>query len=148
MLVNPVSGTGGTIFNGGLLYLFATDRTKTLWTKLTEMMWKLEREIKERPDNKTISEGKNDQIFLSTLICERYANVTTELLTLDVYADGKWYSMTDAQREKLHPIVISNNWIIGNNNKINRAKKWNHWFLRPDNTCDMETVKKVVYTEF
>ncbi|XP_045186422.2 uncharacterized protein LOC123544411 isoform X1 [Mercenaria mercenaria] len=147
MLVNPVSNTGGTVFNGGLLYLFATDRTKTLWTKLTEMMWKLEREIKEKPNNKAISEGQNDQTFLSKLIRERYANITTQLLTLDVYADGKWYSMSNAQRQKLHPIVISNNWIIGNKNKINRAKEWNHWFLRPDNTCDMDTVKKIVYSE-
>ncbi|XP_045186477.2 uncharacterized protein LOC123544468 [Mercenaria mercenaria] len=148
MLVNPVSNTGGTIFNGGLLYLFATNRTIAFWTKLTEMMLKLERDIKEKPDKNAISEGQNDQIFLSKLIRERYANITTELLTLDVYADGKWYSMTDAQRQQLHPIVISNNWIIGNKNKINRAKKWNHWFLRPDNTtCDLEMVTKTVYTE-
>ncbi|XP_053390571.1 uncharacterized protein LOC128553444 [Mercenaria mercenaria] len=147
MLVNPVSNTGGTIFNGGLLYLFATNRTKALWSKLTEMMRKLERDIKDKPDNKSISEGYNDQTFLSQLIRARYANITTQLLTLDVYADGKWYSMSNAERQKLHPIVISNNWIIGNKNKIIRAKKWNHWFLRPDNTCDMDTVKKIVYSE-
>lgn len=33
----------------------------------------------------------------------------------------------------------------GNKAKIDRAKKWKHWFIRDDFTCDMELVNKTVY---
>ncbi|XP_060568854.1 uncharacterized protein LOC132727402 [Ruditapes philippinarum] len=145
MLVNPVSNTGGSVFNGGLLYMFATERTQALWTMLTAMMKTLEQSLKNKSDKMAISEGDNDQTYLSKLIRERYANITYNLLTLDKYSDGQWYSKSEDERRKLRPLVISNNWIIGNKNKISRAKKWNHWFLKSDGTCDVETVNKIVY---
>lgn len=44
----------------------------------------------------------------------RFANITTRELPLDTYADGKWYSVSKEIRETWKPVLISNNWIIGN----------------------------------
>lgn len=33
----------------------------------------------------------------------------------------------------------------GNKAKIDRAKKWKHWFIHDDFTCDMDLVNNTVY---
>lgn len=144
ILVNPVSQTQG-IVNGGLVYLFATERTKSLWRQLTEMMEDLGRRIGVDDDVTRVSEMENDQQYLSTLINQRYADIRTRILPLERYADGHWYNLSPSEQSKTHPILISNNWIIGNKNKISRAKQWGHWFVRDDGTCDDELVSRTVY---
>lgn len=60
------------------------------------------------------------------------------------FADGKWYSLSQKVKDKSNPYLINFNWIIGNSNKIARAKKWGHWFIKEDNSCDAEQVSKIV----
>jgi UDP-arabinose 4-epimerase len=60
-----------------------------------------------------------------------------------MFAPGKYYS------EKHHyktPMVILNNWIIGNDAKKKRAQRWGHWYLSDDGKCKKQqnTVTGVV----
>lgn len=144
ILINPVSLTNGRISNGGLIYTFSTPKSIQLWNKLVEMMRGLGEKLESMPDNAKFSEYENDQEFFSQLIRERYADVQTHDLPLERYADGVWYMMSDTERAKTNPIMISNNFIEGNVNKMKRAKQWKHWFLRDDCTCDVDLVSRTV----
>ena len=42
--------------------------------------------------------------------------------------------------------IVNNNFIQGNQAKINRAKRFGHWFLNYDGSCDDRSVKKIVQT--
>lgn len=142
ILVNPVADRPGTIAIG-FIYLFPTEATIMTWQELNRKLYDLDKKIKTLPPGQLISEGDNDQIYLSRIINKRLGGLTMKLLPLDEYPDGKWYNLKDSLRKKSHPYVINNNWIIGNKRKISRAKKWGHWFLNFDRTCDTEKVKRI-----
>ena len=94
----------------------------------------------------------------------RLSNVgTLKVKTLDTckYPNGKWYDSgrggngakyrrrcrnKDAHEwgsERTNLVVIQNNWMVGNERKVLRAKRWNHWFLDGDgNTCSSHVVLK------
>lgn len=58
------------------------------------------------------------------------------------FARGEWYQDVTYRTRCPHPKVIQNNYIVGNDDKASRAKKWNHWFLNIDGACvhEMPTV--------
>lgn len=70
ILVNPVAGTK-SVYAGGFLYLFPTPKGKALWKKVTEMMVNLGERLSKMKDNQPISEGDNDQQYLSRLINQK-----------------------------------------------------------------------------
>lgn len=144
VLVTPVSDRPG-IIAGGFLFMRPTMAMKNTWHALTDKLHNLDSRLKKLPPNKAISEGENDQQFLSALIMSKYKGLRYKMLTLQVYADGKWYSYPETKRNKLDPDIINNNWALGNKAKIDRAKQWHHWFVKEDNiSCDMDAVKKIV----
>lgn len=143
ILVNPVSERPG-IIAGGFLYMFPTDATKSLWNELNNKLLQLDAKIKSLPAASGISEGENDQMYISGLVSKKFAGVKAKTLPLEEYADGKWYTFPEKKRQALNPYVINNNWALGNQNKISRAKEWNHWFIKEDNSCDMEKVGQIV----
>ena len=52
------------------------------------------------------------------------------------FARGQWYTSVEYRKRCPSPWLLTNNWIIGNAAKIERAKKWNHWFLgEHQNAC-------------
>ena len=83
--------------------------------------------------------------ILSHLFYCRYNDIRVKELPLETYADGKWYEKPAAERIASHPLIINNNWVLGNEKKKQRAIQWGHWFVKDDLTCDMTQVKKVVY---
>lgn len=145
VLVNPVARTNNSVFAGGFLWLYVTDKAKALWKKLTEEMIALGERISKKADTAAVSEGENDQQFFSRLIREKYKNVTYKILPLDIYADGQWYNLPENKRKESRPVIINNNWVLGNDAKISRAKKWKHWFIDDNLKCDMDLVSKTVY---
>ena len=34
-------------------------------------------------------------------------------LTLDIYADGKWYELPEEKRKTSEAIIVNNNWVLG-----------------------------------
>ncbi|KAL3857726.1 hypothetical protein ACJMK2_012376 [Sinanodonta woodiana] len=143
LLVNPVAERKNT-YAGGFLYMWPTKNTVELWKELTKRMLNLGDRIKKFPGNKYVVESENDQMYFSALITEKYADIKFKVLPLTDYADGKWYSLPDKERMASRPLVINNNWVEGNAKKIARAKKWGHWFIKEDSSCDMNQVKKVL----
>lgn len=128
---------------GGFIYMKPTTATKKLWKRLTEKMRILGKEIKQKDPKKHVSESKNDQIFFMQLIQNRYANIKYHVLPWDFYPDGKWYTNIKNKQLK-RPVIINNNWVIGNEKKIKRAKKWGHWFVDENFKCLMNDVDRVV----
>ena len=49
----------------------------------------------------------------TSCIC-RYGGIRVALLHLDIFNDGRWYNMTKKSQLKLDPVLINNNFIIGN----------------------------------
>ena len=49
-------------------------------------------------------------------------------LPWNLFADGRWYILEQA-RNGTRPFMINNNWAVGSEKKITRAKKHGHWFL-------------------
>ncbi|XP_060587724.1 uncharacterized protein LOC132743211 [Ruditapes philippinarum] len=146
IIVNPVYGTKD-LFASGFILLRKTCRSKIVWQKVTDMMNELGKRIADLHEDDVLENygSENEQKYLADLILDGYGNVTLKMLPLELYADGQWYNLNDEERAKIRPIIINNNWIIGNQAKIERAKQWNHWFLRGDHTCDMDLVKKIIY---
>ena len=70
VLVNPVAERPG-VYAGGFLYLFTTEKAKSLWKELTNQMHALGERIKTLPKDKYISEADNDQIYFSGLITKK-----------------------------------------------------------------------------
>ncbi|XP_052082158.1 uncharacterized protein LOC127719858 [Mytilus californianus] len=143
ILVNPVSNRPGVIA-GGFIYMFPTHATKVLWAELNAKLLTLEKKISNLSPEMGIPESQNDQMYLSDLVKKRVSGLKPKYLPLDEYADGKWYSFPEKIRATLDPYVINNNWVIGNKNKILRAKSWGHWFVLSDNTCDRDQIKNIV----
>mmetsp|Transcript_3700 Transcript_3700/g.17028 ORF Transcript_3700/g.17028 Transcript_3700/m.17028 type:complete len:639 (+) Transcript_3700:199-2115(+) len=51
------------------------------------------------------------------------------------FARGEWYEDKNFRARCPVPKVIQNNYVEGNKKKIDRAKRWGHWFLNPNGTC-------------
>jgi len=50
-----------------------------------------------------------------------------------LFACGQWYSSPAVRASSPRPLVVQNNWIIGNSAKKMRAVEWGHWF--DDTAC-------------
>ena len=131
----------GGIPGFGFIRISPTPNVKDLFF---EMEQKFKKQI---PNNlKNFESGisvQGEQAILHTLIQKRtqksYKNLTFEMLPNYDYVSGRWYDGGVRQdsaevrayvRQHGVPYVINNNWIIGNENKIKRAKRWGHWFLQ------------------
>ena len=119
---------------GCFLLLNPTPATTRLWARLTERMDGLNEQIAGKSALAPVSEGTNDQTFLSDLIKERYGGVRVAVLPEALFPDGKWYDLPHLRAATPAALVIHNNWIVGNAAKIRRAKALGHWFLSANST--------------
>lgn len=138
-----------TMVCGCFLLLNPTQVTIHLWTQLTQKMDKLYEQIAGRSASAGVSEGTNDQTFLSALLHQKYGGVQVAILPEALFPDGRWYTKPELRAAKSAPLIIHNNWVIGNAAKIRRAKKFNHWFLSKDSTksnivCNMTAVRDLI----
>lgn len=67
----------------------------------------------------------------------RESNLTVSWLDVCEFSSGKWYSSAKLREKCPTPMVLQNNWIVGNKEKMKRARNWGHWFL--DATCSCST---------
>lgn len=131
--------------NGGFLYLFPTLPTIQTFKELNRMMQALYQKIKDIPSQKFVKDSENDQTYLSKLNNERYAGLKSVTIRFRFFPDGKWYDISEGERRQTNPILIHNNWIVGNQAKINRSKMWGHWFLKKDRTCNLNYIKRFFF---
>lgn len=77
----------------------------------------------------------NDQALLTTLAKE--AKLKVFWFDKCDFATGKWFSSEKYRRACPRPKLIHNNYLVGNQVKIQRAKEYNHWFFNELNdTCE------------
>lgn len=143
MVFHGISGKAEKI-NGGFLYLFPTAPTKSVFKALNMILLRMDKKLQELPPGQCISERENDQEFLSKLVYMQYAGAKSKVFPLTTFGDGKWYSLPEVDRQSYKPYLINFNWIVGNKNKILRAKEWGHWFIKEDGMCDNDRVLKTL----
>nr|XP_006823243.1 PREDICTED: uncharacterized protein LOC102804226 [Saccoglossus kowalevskii] len=144
MHVNVENYNKGDRFCAGFLFLNATRATQRVWNTLTMRL--SERMSTLKDGQRKISAKGSEQIMLSN-IAIREDPIELNYLPKDRFVSGQWYNSVKMQHN-LTPVVLQNNYVIGNENKIRRAKKWGHWFLSRDmvqcivNVCQNLTPKK------
>ena len=135
---------GDKLIQGGFQLLRPTKATLTAWTtmaeKLETVLQKAKKKWKRRKkkDNKykiNLGNSGNEQRIMNSII---YGNTTNNVhvswLDPQLFIPGNLYKGTDLGL-KSPPIIVLNNWIKGNAAKIERAKKWNHWYLDDKGRC-------------
>lgn len=151
---------------GNFLYLNPTLATKRLWR---EVSFRFEREFyAQKMDKRTSLKHKymeNDQSLLTKLIFFDHefkirSPVVFRALNTELFVDGRWYEYPDvkiyASPQARSPVLINNNFLIGIDAKMQRAKKHGHWFLKSPTAgnsapsdqlpawCDADQVRKAV----
>lgn len=141
----------------GWMKVAANQRTKLLfrdlWQQLHDNLSKLSGKSSTEV---TYSQSFSEQITMKRLLKERHTDVTVDLVDSCDYAMGVWYEENAkavlsgaALRSRCTPthgmpVVINNNWIVGNDAKIRRAKAWGHWFIDDQGTCWPDLVSRAM----
>eukprot|EP01084_Bolivina_argentea_P189755 326257_1 len=118
---------------GGFIAYNPSMALRNLFEKFTyDYITLIESKKDNENDNPYVGEEGNDQVLLTKLIKQNKL-INVSYVSDKEYVTGKWYERE--RRRKKEVIFIHNNWNSGNENKINRAKKWKHWFLSKDGKC-------------
>ncbi len=122
--------------NGGFLYIHATEGTKALYKLIRD---RFKREFIANGMHKngpSYRKGiKNDQTYLTHILFhvpsfQSKYNVKFQALDSNQFVLGNWYEKNDYYGvNSVSPTVINNNFIIGIDNKIARARRFGHWFI-------------------
>ncbi len=110
MVCMPAAGFNGRTAAGGFILLKPTTLTLQLWKSLTKLL----------PTN------YNEMTILNKLIRKVKPHIIW--LSNKYFPSGQWYSNLSYQKAS-RPVVIQNNYIVGNEKKISRAKHYNQWYL-------------------
>ena len=116
-----------SIPEGGFIYLNATAKVLEMWIGLRVQ---LERTLMKHSSEQNIGDAGSEMLMLPRHLHQ----VNWTFFPREKFVSGLWYD-NDEMRQNSSPVVIQNNWIIGNSAKMARAKKWGHWFLKEDLTC-------------
>lgn len=96
------------------------------------------------------AEAAAEQVILQGLLTKGESDVAYSPLNRCTYASGQWYDPANVQLRETclvrhgPPIVINNNWIVGNDAKVDRSKQWGHWFVNGDGRCDDSLLARAV----
>ena len=84
----------------------------------------------------------------ATYISENYASsgVTIAWLPTDRYVSGRWYAENELNSTR--ETVIQNNFIVGTEAKIRRAREFGHWFLDSQGSCVGKEVDPAMLGQF
>ncbi|XP_021369514.1 UDP-D-xylose:L-fucose alpha-1,3-D-xylosyltransferase-like [Mizuhopecten yessoensis] len=130
---------------GGFMCLMPTEAALKVWGELSERMLSLHNSLTSLKDNEKVADETNDQVFFSSIMEQERKNIKVYEFSNKKIVDGKWYiDFTGKDRKEMRPFIINNNWVLGNKDKITRAKKWGHWFVSDSLQCNMMQVNKVI----
>ncbi|TMS35745.1 hypothetical protein L596_003073 [Steinernema carpocapsae] len=85
-----------------------------------------------------------DQDVLDRLCKSQFKGVVCRTFEWDEIADGKWFKLSEAERTKLRPFIVNNNYYVGVHNKVARQAINNLWFLTPKGRCALTKVEKAL----
>jgi hypothetical protein len=106
-----------------------------VWKK---MLRRLNEVLKKSDGRDHIGDEGSEQHMLNALIQEE-PGLQVGWLPREYFVPGVYYNDPEYAATITNPKVILNNWIVGTDKKIERAKKWKHWFLAEDGQCDLIT---------
>ncbi len=133
--IDVITGQDGNINDnipeGGFIFLNSTVSTRNMWRRL-----RLEhKKILSKLHADEVGDAGSEMLLLPKYL----ASVKWRFFSRSKFVSGKWYR-DKKMRERAKPIVIQNNWIIGNHNKTLRARAWGHWYLNDaQNACQIPT---------
>lgn len=136
IIATKVTSTADTA--SGFLLLNPTTATVSLWRRLTQAMMELHVRLEKSKDSHLVPEELDDQPFLTGLVKRKYAGIRIVYMPPETFPDGKWYGLpASARAARPRPVIINNNWVIGKDAKVRRAKAFGHWFWISDSgTCN------------
>eukprot|EP00912_Choanoflagellata_sp_UC4_P002109 UC4_evm6s1341 len=114
--------------SGGFLLLRPTQSTIKVWAK---MIYRFESILNGGEKGENIGRDGSEQAQLNILISRERA-LKVVFLPVPEFISGLWYRGESNIPEFKKPMVIQNNWVVGNNIKMDRAKKHGHWYLNDD----------------
>lgn len=115
------------IVQGGFRLFRPTDGTKAL---LEDMKKQYTQMLKKYAASVNVMDAASDQLLMGRIL----GNLKVGWLDPKAFVPGLWYQDAAYRSTAKTPTVLLNNYIIGNNEKIKRAKQWKHWFLT-DGAC-------------
>lgn len=119
----------------GFYYMRNTTRMKRFWAELVHRLDALDTMFSCLHNADHVRSSHNDQTQLMELILEHYRNIVIYFLPLNRFLDGKWYKNPNTEQLKI-AFILNFNFIIGIQEKIERAKRFGHWFVADDHvTC-------------
>jgi FkbM family methyltransferase len=119
------------VLQGGFQLLRPTAPTISVWKKLFQQFQTI---LQEADKQKYLGDKGSEQLILDSLI-RREPDLKVSWLPRDSFVPGIYYRDPEFAASITNPKVILNNYIIGIDKKIMRAKQWNHWFLNDDGSC-------------
>ena len=119
------------MLQGGFQLLRPTDATKRVWARMRNAF---ETKMRGVSGRESIGQHGSEQLMLDKLIRED-SDLRVGWLDPSAFVSGLWYKRRSYRKTVPKPAVVLNNWILGSDAKIKRAKEWKHWFLDNQGTC-------------
>lgn len=129
----------------GFILLNSTENMLKLWQELyykLETNWNLIKNSSFRSKSKIVRARQlgrlNEMNLFNALLKEnKYQTISDCWFPVNDFPNGLWYSdrWPVNKTEISVPVVIQNNYIKGNEKKVERAKKFGHWFLDENDNC-------------
>ena len=127
--------------NGGFLFLRSCNRTRQAWRQVVALQ-KEEMQVfkRRRLGLKGGNYFRNEQVFEKKVFesLARTGQLSLQWLPIESFASGKFYAQLESNSSAFRlkmPCVILNNFIKGTDEKVLRAKRFNHWYLSQDMKC-------------
>lgn len=141
---NDVTQEGGQP-SAGFMFFNPSQSTKYFWNRVTELHQNLISKGRSYGD----SDDWGDEMKIIQRLWWRWEKfddkIRLHLLSKDRFVSGQWYK--GEYQSKTIPFVTQNNWIVGIQSKLERAKKNNHWFLDDhNNRCLLPSITLHILT--
>jgi FkbM family methyltransferase len=112
------------MLQGGFQLIRPTPRSIQLWTLAKRKHAAILHRLRNK---KNVGDGGSEQLVLNALL------PTIEGLTVSWLDPTRFVAGHSFGPRKKETVVMLNNWIVGNDAKIRRAKKYGYWFIKDVN---------------
>jgi FkbM family methyltransferase len=130
--------TGNRLISAGFLAISANEKTQAFFGHYVQTY---ETKLAQHTGSNNIGDV-GEQHTMTPLL--RKSNLDVMWLDTCNFARGQWYDNTSTYHKGCEePWVLQNNWIVGNDAKVARAKEWGHWFLEQNGGKCLTLTSKV-----
>jgi hypothetical protein len=134
--------------SGGLVYVKSTDEGAKFWRAVIECQERNIEFIATHEKGTYVPSRYDEQYCINSISTEwvkdrslGHAQFSKNLLLTNRFPDGRsFFEKNIPQKQGVQPVVIHNNWIIGEENKVERFKSWGYWAIDEDGECSHSPV--------